>query len=138
MLILLFLSGFFSCSHKLPGSVEIDLISRTYWFVQERFLFGSGDKKAEVSAEILDYRENPSFFDPDGRVRGYLVEVVIAYSILCKDKSFSGTKTFSEFFTSKDPYSYKIGIQRVRQILLKRIKGYLIGQSEEKCLGGIL
>lgn len=135
MSILLFLFFFYvSCSHRLSGSVQIDLISRTHWFVQERFLFGRGDKKAEISAEIVDYTENPSFFDPDGRVRGYLVEVFISYSILCQDKSFSGTKVFSESFTSKDPYSYKTGIQRVRQILLNRIKGYLIGLSEEKCL----
>lgn len=133
MLIIFLFLLFVSCSPR--GFIEIDLSSRTHWFVQETFSVGSGEQKAEVSAQIVNYQESPSFFDPDGKVRGYSVEAFVIYHIKCQDKAYNGTRSFSEFFTAKDPYSYKIGIQRVRQLILKRIKAYLIGESEDKCFG---
>lgn len=119
---------------------EINIKSNTRWIVQESYVLGSrneqysSEQKIRASAEIVDYQENPRVFDIDGKVRGYSLYVYVKYSISCPDNTFyNGVSSFEEFFTAKDPYSYKVSLERARKTILGKIKNYLIGKSKDKC-----
>lgn len=132
---LLFLSCF-----SMKEYFEIEIKSNTRWIVQESYVLGRKNEqyntgqKINVSAEIVDYQENPRVFDIDGKVRGYSLYVYVRYSISCPNNSvYDGVVFFEEFFTAKEPYSYKISLERARRTILGKIKNYLIGKSKDKC-----